>query len=115
MITDRNTVIKIFTSIDGVGKLYVAAKRKINKIKFSAADISGKTYEFIFDCGKPEGEFAFNIENPILWSIDEPNLYSYILEIYGVDEETVKGKFAFRTISTDGKNVLLNGLPIFVK
>lgn len=56
------------------------------------------------------------IENPLLWSINEPNLYEYTARIqFALAEETLEGCFGIRQISTDGKNVLINGHKVFIK
>ena len=56
------------------------------------------------------------VENPKLWTVNEPNLYKY--EAVVTTEEGVYskvGKIGFRTLSTGGKNIYLNDKPIFIK
>ena len=50
------------------------------------------------------------MENPKLWSPEEPNLYE--LEIVS-GEDRVSSYFALRTVKAEGKNLLLNGRPYF--
>ncbi len=50
--------------------------------------------------------------SPKLWSPEDPKLYHVEL-IY--NEETLTDKIGFRSIRTEGKKLLLNGRPIFLK
>ncbi|MBR4534501.1 MAG: beta-glucuronidase [Bacteroidaceae bacterium] len=47
-----------------------------------------------------------------LWSPENPRLYKVLLE-YG--DETISDEIGFRTIETRGKQILLNGKPIFLR
>ena len=47
-----------------------------------------------------------------LWSPETPKLYQVEIEM---DGETLKDEIGFRTIETRGKQILLNGEPIFLK
>ena len=47
-----------------------------------------------------------------LWSPESPKLYKVELEM---DGETISDEIGFRTIETRGKQILLNGNPIFLK
>ena len=47
-----------------------------------------------------------------LWSPEHPRLYQVLLEYGG---ETLSDEIGFRTIETRGKQILLNGEPIFLK
>jgi len=47
-----------------------------------------------------------------LWSPANPKLYQVEIEL---DGETIKDEIGFRTIETRGKQILLNGEPIFLK
>ena len=49
---------------------------------------------------------------PELWSPDNPRLYEVCIDL---DGETVKDAIGFRSIETRGKQILLNGKPIFLK
>lgn len=66
-----------------------------------------------------ETTLTFNVQNPRLWSPDEPELYDCTLRMYsktGVD--TVKTYFGIREIGTgkfDGKRyITLNGKPVYI-
>ncbi len=49
---------------------------------------------------------------PELWSPGNPRLYEVCVDLEG---ETVKDAIGFRSIETRGKQILLNGKPIFLK
>jgi len=49
---------------------------------------------------------------PELWSPASPKLYAVAI---GLDGETVTDQIGFRSITTRGKQILLNGEPIFLK
>ena len=49
---------------------------------------------------------------PQLWSPETPKLYQVEIEMNGT---TLRDEVGFRTISTRGKEILLNGKPIFLK
>lgn len=49
---------------------------------------------------------------PQLWSPETPKLYQVEIEMEGT---TLRDEVGFRTISTRGKEILLNGKPIFLK
>ncbi len=55
---------------------------------------------------------ALNIKKLQLWSPESPKLYD--VEIL-LDNDTLKDKVGFRTIETRGKQLILNGQPIFLK
>jgi beta-glucuronidase len=50
--------------------------------------------------------------NPILWSPDSPKLYTVKLSLA---TDQVNDEIGFRTIETRGREILLNGKPIFLK
>lgn len=49
---------------------------------------------------------------PRLWTPEEPKIYDVAL---GLDGETLRDAIGFRTIETRGKQILLNGKPIFLR
>ncbi len=69
--------------------------------------------------GKNQAEFTVFIDNPMLWDIDSPNLYTIktTIQINGEDTDTSIDTFGIRTISADvergfrlnGKTVKLHG------
>ncbi len=117
MITDLGTIVKICTAnIDGNGKIYLQSQNVIKQISLTVKDKTNKQYEFSFLVDSREVEKDFKIDSPNIWSTYAPNLYNYELKIVYEDGcETVSGAFGFRTLATDGKNITLNGTPIFIR
>lgn len=62
----------------------------------------------------PEGDtnFVVDVRNLDLWSPDNPKLYDITLE---AGSDKISDQIGFRTIETKGKQILLNGEPIFLK
>ena len=56
-------------------------------------------------------KFSFQAK-PVLWSPDNPKLYDIELQS---ENDIVKDQIGFRSIATQGENILLNGKPIFLK
>lgn len=67
--------------------------------------------------GIPEaGQFSCKVENPILWSTEQPFLYQMTLDLI-VDGKVVDQQsrtFGFRTIHVSQGKIFLNGAPLYV-
>lgn len=57
-------------------------------------------------------DFTVLANNMELWSPENPKLYEVFIE---AGNDKLKDKIGFRTIETKGKQILLNGKPIFLK
>ena len=59
----------------------------------------------------------FNINHPLLWSAEEPNLYYYTLEIRKHNKivDRVHGHFGFRKIEIKNKTIFLNGKRLILR
>ena len=55
---------------------------------------------------------SVNVKNLVLWSPENPKLYDVELKLGGT---VLKDQIGFRTIETQGKKILLNGEPIFLR
>ncbi len=56
------------------------------------------------------------VEHPECWSPDSPTLYDLKISIVDGDTvDTVRTRMGFRTISTDGDRIVLNGRPIVLR
>jgi hypothetical protein len=55
-------------------------------------------------------EATVKIDNPELWSPNEPNLWELALEVPG--EATYRARVGLREVRTEGSQLLLNGAPI---
>jgi len=56
--------------------------------------------------------FKFPVKNLQLWNPRQPKLYQVIITGGG---ESITDKIGFRTIQVDGKKILLNGKPLFLR
>lgn len=61
---------------------------------------------------KGSSTFEIEVKNMELWSPDNPKLYDITIM---AGEDIISDKIGFRTIETKGKEILLNGKPIFLK
>ena len=61
-----------------------------------------------------EGEISSSISASTInyWSVNDPCLYDVVLTI---DEEILNDQIGFRTITTQGSDILLNNQPVFLK
>lgn len=57
-------------------------------------------------------EFDFDAKNLELWSPENPKLYNAVVRL---GKEELKEKIGFRKIETSGKDILLNGEPVFLR
>lgn len=65
------------------------------------------------DVKTEKGKASTVIEaHPELWSPDNPKLYDVSLSIEG---DTISDRVGFREIRTEGRDIILNGKPVFLK
>ena len=119
---DENRQIAIVkidsTNTDGYGKVFVESHKKIRSVKLEIADKSDHLYKFDYEfCG--DGNFSgdFFIENPVLWSLSKPYLYDYRIKADFSDGKSFKkeGKIGFRSFGQNGKNITINGKPVYIR
>lgn len=116
MITDNNSIIKIRTGTDGTVSVAVECKACINGVKFTVFEPCGVQTSVDLCVDGNHAKQSFHVCKLELWSVDLPVLYGFSAKISTENgEETAEGKFGFRTLSTNGKNVCLNGVPIFIR
>lgn len=115
----NKTIVKInAASLTGDAKVKITAKKPVYKsiiaIKYNGSETLNRELD---GCGNVELDGAFKIKNPNLWSISSPCLYAYNAKIIYVDGESeiLNGRFGFRTLGQNGKNLLVNGKPVFVR
>ena len=116
MITDKKSIIKIKTETDGGVSVTVECASRIKGVKFTAFGPCGvqTSVDLCVDGNRAEGNFR--VSKPELWSVDLPVLYGFSARISTENgDETAKGKFGFRKLSSNGKNVCVNGTPIFIR
>ena len=115
----QKSIIKIYsTNTDGYGRVFVESHKRIESVGLKITDKSGCCYLFDYDFEKNcnfVGDFF--IESPRLWSLSHPELYEYRVEITYADgeKETLSGRFGFREIGQNGKNITINGKPVYIR
>ena len=76
-------------------------------VAVASADVSAEAY------GEAKASLCFKVENPSLWSVDSPYLYTLRL-VCGDETETVR--FGIRTVAFDAdRGFLLNGKEVKVR
>ncbi|MBQ3493757.1 MAG: hypothetical protein IJA88_06585 [Clostridia bacterium] len=118
MITKNETVVKIDSCLtSGLCKILITSKNKIKRADFVVVERkTGRKFHFSFVGNDCKVDSEFQIENPTLWYIYDPALYDYDLSIENDNgSEKINGTFGIRELTTNGKNVCLNGRPIFVR
>ena len=112
------TIIKMRSRLNGNVKIECKAKKQLSLVNLTVEKDGNVLFNRNYDL-KTSAFFAddFRIENPILWSLSSPELYDFKTEITYADgeRETINGKFAFREVSKNEKNILLNGKPVFIR
>ena len=104
--------IRVTAGMDGSYKFYSS----------STMTISQKIYDIRFYLSGPDYperkvEASGKVENPRLWSAEEPNLYHLRAECYPErgKPETVELDFGFREVRIEGRQLLVNGKPVLIK
>ncbi len=112
-----SAVIKIQSNnLEGKGILHIVSDVPMQKVCFNVIDKNEKEYAFCYACDSKELTETFYIQKPLLWSVNAPNLYRYSLKILSEHgEEELEGRFGFRTLSTNGKEICLNGTPVYIR
>ena len=113
MITLKDsTTITLVTKINGKGILNVRSESPIRHITLRIDGVG----TFSGEANGTEASLPFTVENPRLWSVNSPNLYTYTVTLdkeNGVEEAS--GTFGIRELSTNGKEICLNGTPVYVR
>ncbi len=96
-------------------------KRLNGKLEFSGKSLPSKARVIIPELKvnqeislKSDGttDFSIDVRKIELWSPDNPKLYDVTIE---AGNDRISDLIGFRTIETKGKEILLNGKPIFLK
>lgn len=118
-VTKETSLVKIETNV-----VNERDERKITKLITEIVDASGKKVaEFVSVAPISSGEnFKFtqeiDVDNPKLWSCDEPNLYKAISKVYtdGILVDNYETTFGLREIRmTPEKGLAVNGKKIIAK
>src|SRR5262245_8834834 len=109
-VCPKNRIENVFVTAKTDGKIEALVKTQGSaKQNFSARviDPSGK----IFELTSATDLFHGQINEPLLWSPDHPNLYTIEVK-YGDDQ--YKDRFGFRSFETRNSKFYLNGEPIYI-
>ena len=95
----------------------VTSSSPIRSLKLRIEDENGKRLDFAY---KTDNTCSFSgeclIPSPLLWHVNAPHLYAYTLTAVCSDgEKKESGKFGVRSLSTNGREILLNGEPLYIK
>ena len=84
--------------------------KKQKKVEISIPELN-VVKNFVTD---DNGKFSIDISSDKIkyWSVKTPNLYNVIIK---TEEDKITDQIGFRTIKTDGSQILLNGESIFLK
>lgn len=116
MITEKNSVIKIKTEADGSAIVTVDCENNILWTNFTVHTPKGDELTVNMHIEGRRAEGRFFVPDCVLWNLNAPVLYGFSAEIETeTGKEKASGKFGFRTLSTNGKNVCLNGVPLFIR
>lgn len=105
---DRSTLNQKTKRI--TGQLEISGNPAIKKAQIEIPELK-INQEIVIDSNGTTN-FSIDVKNLELWSPENPKLYTIIFKM---DNDLVRDDIGFRTIETKGKQILLNGLPIFLK
>lgn len=113
----KKTVIKMRSRINGSVAIELCAKEPLSHVEFTVKKGGNVLFNHNYELTGFALNDEFSVENPLLWSLSSPELYEYSAVIFyrGGETEVKEGKFAFRDISKNEKNILLNGKPVFIR
>ena len=107
--------------IEGVPESYIKSLKITPSLSGITLEVDGGEDEKLLTLMRDSKQYRFcgnkttiAIENPRLWSPEEPNLYEFTVEC---GDDRVESYFALRTVSVEEKNgksyICLNGKPYF--
>ena len=111
-----DAVLKIFVELEKTGN-----KKPSNiEVEVSLSDRKGEViYNERKRLGKNSDSISFvrNIEKPLLWSAEKPNLYNLTLTLKtnGKTIEKIDSKIGFRECEIKHSQLLVNGKPVYIK
>ena len=96
-------------ALDRVRAFVELSEKKDLKAVLSIPELS---HEAVIDVKAGKGSVDFRYPGLTLWSPENPKLYDVILSIPG---DTVSDTVGFRKISVEGREILLNNKPVFLR
>lgn len=93
-------------------------KSLIEIILYDGEDVLLKKAEEIYlNSGTSNVQFKLKIDNPHLWSIDDPYLYRLEIKVYSGSElsDRLVKKVGLREVRYSGSNILINDSPVYIR
>jgi len=98
----------VFPYADGTTEVNVE-RLGDGKALFEIVDASGKA---VASCESDKDALTLSVERPVLWSVDNPYLYTLRLTYFG---KTYEKKIGYRKIELTRDGVFVNGASVFVQ
>lgn len=108
-IADHRIILESEESKVITGSVHITGAALGESVEIELAGL-GKQLAKIGEMGN--AVFSFTASNLQLWSPESPKLYDLTIR-YGSDE--IRESIGFRTIRTRGREILLNGKPVFLR
>jgi beta-glucuronidase len=87
-------------------------KKPVNDGDMASIEIPELNFKETIQLKGDSTNFSFNVPGLQLWSTEKPKLYNVIIRS---GNETISDKIGFRTIEVKGKDIVLNGKPVFLR
>ncbi|MGQ8336975.1 glycoside hydrolase family 2 TIM barrel-domain containing protein [Sunxiuqinia sp. A32] len=116
----ESALFKVDASVKNLGSKI----NKANTLEVTLLDPAGNEVvtleQKVNDLNKEEKVFQLQaqVENPMLWSAENPNLYSVIVSLKdenGAETEAMSSKFGFRNVEIKNKRLYINNEQVFLK
>ena len=92
------------------GSIHVDGARAGEKVSLTLPELN--VHQMLKTDAQGKARFSFNADNAELWSPENPKLYAIQI---GTGNDTLADSIGLRTITTKGKQLLLNGKPLFLR
>jgi hypothetical protein len=114
--TRRTQSVAITAGMDGVVQLDLAFTPAAAGLtaEISISDNTGAIVASSAVTARDKVSASLAVSDAKLWSPEEPNLYELAIRL-GDDVDHLTQSFGFRTIETNGGQILLNGKPIYMR
>ncbi|MBQ8004097.1 MAG: hypothetical protein IJ299_03305, partial [Oscillospiraceae bacterium] len=91
-------------------------EKRVENVSFKILDAEGKCVSEK-SVKAEQNKFSASLENPVLWMIENPYLYTLSAEIVYDDgkKELVSDTFGMRSLGVRGRDILLNGKPFYMR
>jgi beta-galactosidase len=114
-------LFKVDASVRNLGGKLTSA----NTLEVTLIDPSGKevaklsqNVEGLNKAEEKVYQLQTNVEKPLLWSAEKPNLYSVVISLKdasGKETEAMSSKFGFRNVEIKNKRIYINNEQVFFK